>query len=363
MNQIICLSNENWSTVPGRTQQLMTRLREAQVLYFSPAASRWDLSWRGPGTQVRHGVTVYTLPPVFIQEERWGGLFRRGWRKLGRFIQERAERHRLQAPLLWTANPAHVHLLDELNYGSLVYDCDREWDELPSRWEGSLAHSADVVFAASGGLRERLSPCSHNIALLPNGVNYPLFSGQTNARKRDPIPQLRPPLLGWAGTIHADLDLSPLLYAAKARPDWTFLLLGNRERDNPWLARLHRLPNVVIRGARPLLEVPEYLEKCDVLLNFLRSGRPYTDVIPPRIFEYLSTGKPIVSMLWPGQVELFPDVIYAADSPQAMVDMCRQALEEDRTWVHERRQNYGRRAAWSARAGEVERILTTAGLL
>ena len=363
MKEIICLSNETWSSTPGRTQQLVTRLRDTKILYFSPAASLRDPSWHKPGRKVRPNVTVFTLPPVLIQDERFTQVFRLGQQRLGRFIQEKADRHRFRDPLLWTVSPAHVHLLDQLEYSGLVYDCDREWDELPPPWEGTLAHTADVVFAASPELRERLSPCSANIALLPNGVNYPLFSGATKTQKRELFPHLRGPVLGWAGTVHADLDLSPLLYAAQVRPDWTFLLLGRRDSGNPWLRRLRRLSNVILENPCPLLEVPEYLERCDVLLNFLRASQPYSDVVPVRLYEYLSTGKPIVSMLWPDQVELFPDVVYGACSPEELVRLCRQALEEDRGWVCSRRRDYGAAAAWGRRSGEVQRILETAGLL
>jgi glycosyltransferase involved in cell wall biosynthesis len=365
MKEIICLSNEPWSATPGRTQQLVTRLRDARILYFSPAASMRDATWRKPGRKVRPNLTVFTLPPVTVQNERLEGIFRLGQQRLGRFIQEQADRCRFHSPLLWTCCPAHVHLLDQLEYSGLVYDCDREWTRLPAHWEGALAHAADVVFVASPELRERLSPCSSNIALLPNGVNFPLFSGEREGeeQRRDPFPGLYGPILGWAGTIHADLDLSPLVYAAQARPRWTFLLLGDRSSPNPWLARLRRLPNVILQDRCPLTEVPEFLWRCDVLLNFLRKSRPYSDVIPGRIYEYLSTGKPIVSMLWPDQVERFPDVIYAAHSPEELVRLCDCALAEDRRWVYQRRQNYGARAAWSLRTGEVQRILDTAGLL
>lgn len=363
MKEIICLSNEAWSATPGRTQQLVTRLRDTKILYFAPAASMRDPSWHKPGRKVRPNVTAFTLPPVLIQDERFSSMFHLFQQRLGRFIQERSDRHRFRSPLLWTCSPAHVHLLDQLDYSGLVYDCDREWDELPLPWEGTLAHAADVVFAASPELQERLSPCSANIALLPNGVNFPLFSKDSGAQRRDPFPGLSGPVLGWAGTIHADLDLSPLIYAAQARPDWNFLLLGRRSSDNPWLRRLSRLPNVILQDPCPLLEVPEYLERCGVLLNFLRTGQPYSDVIPGRLYEYLSTGKPIVSMLWPDQVERFPDVIYGADSPEELVRLCAQALEEDRGWVCARRRDYGAHAAWSVRSGEVQRILETAGLL
>lgn len=297
MKQIVCLSNEAWSHSPGRTQQLITRLKHTQVLFFSPSGSWREIRFRAKGRAVKPNITVYPLPPLLLPaDERYGPLFRLEQLRLARFIAGRMEEHRFRSPLLWCACPEQVHLLDRLDYDGLIYDCDREWDDLPPAWEGSLASAADVVFAASPELAERLSPCSGNIALLPNGVTYPLFS-RIAAPSR---PRPEDPVLGWAGTIHGNLDLSPLLYAAQARPRWTFLLLGRREQ-NPLLHRLARLPNVHFLPPCPLMEVPEHLSRCRVLLNFLREDQPDCDVIPTRIYEYLSTGRPIVSMLWPAR--------------------------------------------------------------
>ena len=363
MKQILCLAEEPWSSSPGRTQQLISRLREAQILYFSPARGRGDRAFRQKGTKVRPNVTAYTLPPLLLPEEvRYSRLFRADRARLGRFVAEKAARHRFSAPLLWTTSPQHVHLLDCLEYGGLVYDCDREWEGLPPDWEGSLAGAADLVFAASPQLRERLSPCSANIALLPNGVNYPLFSAQTASPRPDPLPGVSGPVLGRAGTLWADLDLSPLLAAALERPDWTFLLLGRAE-DNPLLPRLRRLPNVILPGPRPLSQVPDWLYRCDVLVDFLRLDRPYDDVIPSRLYEALSTGKPVVSMLWPDQVEQFPDVVYSAHSDREFIRCCQHAMGEARNFASLRRQAHASAAAWSNRAGQAARILATAGLL
>ena len=104
-------------------------------------------------------------------DERHDRLFRLSRQRQIRFLADKLARHRFRRPLLWTTSPVHIHALDALEYDGLVYDCDQVWDELPDRWEGSLAGAADVVFAASPGLADRLSPCSGNIALLPNGVN------------------------------------------------------------------------------------------------------------------------------------------------------------------------------------------------
>ena len=98
-------------------------------------------------------------------------------------------------------------------------------------------------------------------------------------------------------------------------------------------------------------------------MDLLRRDRLDDGVVSTRLYEYLSTGKPVVSMLWPDQVELFPDVVYGAYSEREFLSMCRSALEEDPEFVTQRRRDHGAAAAWSTRSAEVARILTTAGLL
>ena len=169
--------------------------------------------------------------------------------------------------------------------------------------------------------------------------------------------------MGWAGTIWADLDLSPILYAALDRPDWTFLLLGRREKGNPLLPHLKRLPNVIIPGSRPVNEVPNWLYRCHVLVDLLRRDRPYDDVVSPRLYEYLATGKPVVSMVWPDQVEPFPDVVYSAQDEEEFLTLCAHAMEEAPGFVSQRRQDHAAAAAWPLRSAAVTRILTTAGFL
>ena len=359
MKQILCLASEPWSRQPRRTQQLVSRLRSAQVLYFSPPGQ--GSSARAKGQKVRPNVTVHTLPAFHLPAlETMGPIFRFQQRRTAAFIAQQAARRRFQAPLLWVTSPAHVHLLDRLDYGGLVYDCGREWAELPPRWEGALAHAADVVFAASPQLADRLSPCSGNIALVPNGLNYPLFA--PDVRRFDPLPQVRGPVLGWAGTIRRELDLLPVFYAAQAEPGWTFVLLG-RQENNPLLSRLRRLPNVLLPGGCSMQEVPDWLYRCHVLLDLLHRDRPYDDVAGSRLYEYMATGRPIVSMLWPDQVERFPDVVYAAHDEAEFLQLCRHALAEAPGFADRRRMDYAAQAAWPRRAAEGERILTTAGLL
>ena len=269
-------------------------------------------------------------------------------------------RHRVQDPVLWCAIPTAVHLLDGLSRQGLVYDCGRDWSSLPDQWESELALAADVVFAASPELCDHIGPCNDNVALLPNGANYTMFARE-DLETPPALRDISGPVLGYEGTIWRDLDLEPLLRAAREHPAATFVLVGRVER-NPHLRALERLPNVRFLGRKPLVELPEYLNRFDVCLNLLRTGSMDGDILPPRIFEYFATGKPVVSMLQPGQVEQFPDVIYGAHTSAEFSQLCTSALAERGSWARDRRRSYGQIGSWSNRAREVERILESIGL-
>lgn len=360
MKQYICLANEPWQGVPTRTQQLLTRLRDAQVLFFGPPTPAGNKDYKKPGRRVRPGLIAYTLPPILDVDERHGYFFRRNQNKLTRFLERAMERHRFREPVLWCTCPDQVHLLDYLSYRALIYDCDREWTGFPLRWESDLALAADVVFAASPGLIEHLAPCNDNIALLPNGANYPMFS-RTDLDAPAELRGVDRPVLGYAGTLWRDLDLSPLVQSASDHPDCAFVLVGRAE-ENPMLPALESMRNVALLGHRSPAELPDYLGRFDVCLNFLRRRGGESDVLSPRIYEYLSTGKPIVSALYEDQVEPFPDVVYSAHTPQEFSRLCSRALAETGDWARRRRRDYGAANAWSCRADEVARILETIGL-
>lgn len=363
MKQILCLAQEPWSSSPRRTQQLLSRLHDANLLYFSPASGWFDPNLGQQGRKVRPNVRFYTLPPRFFPTSVPFSALSHTNHRLVSFIRSKMAKHHVHRPLLWTTSPEQVHLLDKLEYNGLVYDCDRNWEDFfPPEWEGRLAHMADVVFAASPYLAERLEPCSANVTLLPNGVTYPLFSNPDLSQLIDPLPHIQGPILGWSGSIREDLNLNPIFYAAYQRPNWTFLLLGPRFR-HPQLEQLAQLRNVVLAGPCPLSQVPSWLNRCQVLIDLLYEDSPEDGVISTRLYEYLSTGKPIVSMLWPDQIEVFPDVVYAAHTNREFVQMCSHAMEEAPRFVTQRRQTYGEKANWSQRVTLVSQILELSGLL
>lgn len=158
----------------------------------------------------------------------------------------------LRISISWTTWPT----------GAWCTTAHRYWSNLPVAWEGELAAAADVCFAASDGLVDRLAPCNENIALLPNGVNYPLFCRELVDTPPELTDLADKPVLGFIGSLRADLDVAPLLLAADRHPEWTFLLVGPAE-PSAYLPQLEERENIRLVGKRPWssCRLPELLPR------------------------------------------------------------------------------------------------------
>ena len=359
MKQILCLSHTPWQARPNRTQQLLARLPDVQVLFFEPPVPRGEKAEQG--RRMRSHITVYTLPAPLPTGSSRGFLQRRNISKCAAFIREAMDEHRFRHAVLWCTAPDQIALAEQIPCRGLVYDCYREWGEDYLDMESELTGRAEVVFAASPGLVTRLSPCSDNIALLPNGVN-PLMFDRGEFSPPDKFAALADRItLGRVGDLTAHVDLKPLIAAATAHRNWAFLNFG---RFTPQVRNmLSRYPNIILAGPVNAVELPDYLSVCNILFDLTRDDRRGCDILPAHIYEYLATGKPIVMMAEPEDVdtEPFPELIYTAYDHTGFLRRCDKALKEDPS-LPEQRRSMAAQCAWAVRAAEVTRILESTGL-
>lgn len=337
----------------------MGRLPDVEILFFEPPAPRGTPKPE-QGRRMRSHITVYTLPTTLPIGKIKRFSQRRSISKAGEFISETMRKHRFRNPVLWCTSPEQVSLLESVSCGGVVYDCHREWGEAYLDQESELASQAEVIFAASPELVKRLSPCSDNIALLPNGVNPLLFErGEFSPPDRFAVLSEHT-VLGHVGDLTGQTDLKPLLAAATAQRNWAFLLIGRvtkQVRDT-----LLKYKNIILTGPVNSVEIPDYLSLCDLLFDLAQEDQRGCDILPEQIYEYMATGKPIVMMAEPDYVEPFPDVIYTAYDHTGFLRRCRKALEGEPAERIVKRKLSADQCAWSVRAAEVTRILESTGL-
>lgn len=351
---IICLGTKPWGSTPHRTQQLMSQLKNVNILYFYPQPNK--NASKVYKKKVRPNVFVYSLPhPIFTSTKQFATSFYP--KQLAHFITKVCIRHRVRHPMVWATHPSQAFLVAQLRYKSLVFDCRALWGEGWQEQQADLALSSDLILVTSPTIQKELSKTNKNTILLENGVHYPLFSCS------EKIPSKQEIYLGFAGVIDPQLDLSHLVYAAKTQPQWRFLLVGPCAEDNPFVPQLKSLFNVKFLGVRPQNEIPDFLASCHVLLDFRHTNKPMSDVTSIRFYEYLSTGRPILATMWHDDIERFPDVVYWASTEGEYVSLCHKAIQEDPNWVSQRRKNYGEQADWHIRSQWLQHTLESTALL
>ena len=129
-------------------------------------------------------------------------------------------------------------------------------------------------------------------------------------------------VLGRLGSVTGQVDLDPLLYLARHRPEWAFVLMGRVTR--PAAEQLRGQDNIVLTGPVDPLDVPDCLYRCDLLFDLARFDRP-GDVVPSRVYEYLATGRPVVTVVDPSVQETIPELVFTAYDGPGLLRRCKSS--------------------------------------
>jgi GT2 family glycosyltransferase/glycosyltransferase involved in cell wall biosynthesis len=220
--------------------------------------------------------------------------------------------------------------------------------------EEALLQQSDAVLATSRLLYERIRPLARKTVLLPNGTDFAHFNGRPAQLALDG--ELERPVVGYYGAISSWFDVELVEAAARARPHWSFVLVGSTFGAD--VTPLEALPNVHLPGERPYAEIPTYLHAFDVACIPFKLNALTEATNPVKFYEYLSAGKPIVSTPLP-ELEPYEGYYYPARSAADFVSQVETALHENAPQTASRRVALALNNTWSARWKQLEGIVRT----
>jgi glycosyltransferase involved in cell wall biosynthesis len=207
----------------------------------------------------------------------------------------------VEPPDILVAWPPSYELARRLHPRLLVYDCLDLFPAFQSglrarlqrAMEERLARSADAIVVTSRDLERRWTRRHKRVVRIPNGMDAALFGTPAVPSRLPPDLEALPgPRLGYVGTVGRWVDLSLLEHIAKQRPRCSVVVIGPVE---PGLPRPSGPANLHWLGERPYASLPGYLSGLDVLLIPFRLMDLTEAVNPIKLYEYCSTGKPIVA--------------------------------------------------------------------
>jgi len=235
-------------------------------------------------------------------------------------------------------------------YGyKIVYDCmddHRGFGNIAESIlleEDRLIASSDLLVVSSEVLARQHGPKSRKMVLVKNAADFNHFH---TAPSRVPLPEVPRPIIGYYGAIAEWFDAGLIENAARHRPDWSFVLIGHTfgaEIDG-----LRALPNVHFLGEQPYDALPAYLAQFDVCCIPFRLNDLTRATNPVKFYEYLCSGKPIVSVNLP-ELQQYKDCVYLADGPEDFAASIERALEEKDEGLANRRVEVARMNTWEER--------------
>jgi glycosyltransferase involved in cell wall biosynthesis len=227
--------------------------------------------------------------------------------------------------------------------------------------ETRLLNNVDAVFAVSRLLTSDLAPRTPGKAFyLPNGFCDWFLPDKDLPRPAD-LPAGRP-IIGSVGQINKDYDWEYISAIAAALPEVTICFIGPLdEPDAQAERRVHKIltttPNILWLGWRKYQHLPAYMRHCDVLMNFLKADDLGNRRSPLRLYDYLTTDRPIISTGVTEAYEHEPHVHVAPEASQA-VQLIREMLNGQHKPDMESRRAYATNHSWQVRAQEFLKELT-----
>ena len=264
------------------------------------------------------------------------------------------------ALLMQWANVDAVHCIVQHAYwfplarripnSTLIYDCMDHHEGFGNvaqellDLEIALMRRADLLVATSDWIEQHGKRENRNVAVIRNAGEYSFFSQRPENIYQDPENRK---IIGYYGAIAEWFDLDLLKQIAQSFPQHLILLIGNDTVN----ARkyLKAYPNILMEGEVPYSSLPHYLHAMDVCLLPFKVIPLTLATNPVKVYEYLSAGKPVVSVKLP-ELSQFGKLVKTAENPADFVTaidevlkslpepesalQARQLFAEGQTWQH-----------------------------
>ena len=233
--------------------------------------------------------------------------------------------------------PRYSCVIGSLDESAICYDITddiREFDA-SSKWlEGHierLEKKSDMIFTSSEKILKRFQDAGRkNIFFIGNGVDVSHFEkvSRNDTITAKEVSNIRHPVIGYVGAVGEWFDFELLQKILREFPDCSVVLIGWAFSKQRNLLKQIKSKNLHFLGVKKYDELPRYIKAFDVCIIPFLSNRLTQSVNPNKFYEYLASGKPIVTTTLP-ELEKFRHVCNIAENHIEFIEYTRNAIKKD----------------------------------
>lgn len=376
--EVICLSVQWNNPIWTNIQNVMSRVAKSNKVLYVEARSIFvfamhpvllkNLGRLRKENKSSYLCTIFTLSPF----DRYSKLIQ----KIDRTIillqlKPFLKKLNFKNTILWLFSPHAGKFVGQFNEKLVCYHCTDEYSAFPiystlkkkkevHMMEKESLKKADIVFTTARTLYERKKKYNSNTYLIPNPANIDHFLQVLTKKLEIPhdIKGIKKPVIGFIGAIDEyKLDFELIDYVAKSRPNWSIVMIGKMGIcDTTTYKTVPKRENIYYLGQKEFDILPNYIKYFDVCIIPYAINNYTETVFPLKFFEYMATGKPIVTTNLPA-LEEYKDIVgYAKDKEEFMEYIEKALKEEDQVIINERLK-IAKANSWDARVEEMIKII------
>ena len=222
--------------------------------------------------------------------------------------------------ILYITSPEQMDRCKNIKYKKLIYDCC-DW---MNGNDFDLVHKANYILCSSKLLFDHIKGLStygnvKNVIYLPNACDFNHFS-----TTGEPSSEIVEPVIGYMGCIHPVMIDENIIKAIAEK--YKLLMIG----QNKGMEFNH--PNIYTTGHVPYNNLPKLLAQSKVAIIPFRTDSDYLRYSAPiKVWEYLSSGRPVVASPIPELIplaELGLIRIVENDDLEGWIKAIKQAITE-----------------------------------
>ena len=252
-------------------------------------------------------------------------------------------------------HPYWEKLASSVHNVQLVYDCmdhhggfENNASDVLAAEERLISHS-DLLVVTSNWLASELGHKARNVTTVRNATDYAYFSVEPDHHYRDSAGRK---VIGYYGAVAEWFDLALVRRIARAYPQAHVVIVGG---DTIGAAQqLVEESNVTLVGEVPYADLGYWLYGFDVCILPFKVIPLTLATNPVKVYEYLSAGKPVVSVDLPELAEFGGLVAIAADGDEFVRAVGDAIAHPDRDEIVDARRRFASQQTWAHRARSLQ---------